>query len=51
LAHAALVDGFGWTLLYGGIGVWILAVLSFIVFGPGKAVSDATRPKAQSQVI
>jgi len=30
--HAALVNGFGWVLLYGGIGVWIMAALSFAIF-------------------
>jgi hypothetical protein len=37
LAHAALVHGIGWVMLYGGIGVWILAAASFLVFGPAKA--------------
>jgi EmrB/QacA subfamily drug resistance transporter len=33
IVHAALVDGFGWVLLYGGIGVWIMAGISFLIFG------------------
>ena len=37
VVHAALVNGFGWTALYGGIGVWILAAISFAIFGPSKA--------------
>jgi hypothetical protein len=32
-AHAALIEGFGWVMLYGGVGVWVLAVLSFVVSG------------------
>lgn len=32
-AHAALVDGFGWVMLYGGVGVWLLGALSFVTFG------------------
>jgi len=32
VVHAALTRGFGWVLLYGGIGVWILAALSFAIF-------------------
>ena len=32
IVHAALVDGFGWMMLYGGLGVWVLAVLSFAIF-------------------
>ncbi|MBE1207391.1 MFS transporter [Aminobacter carboxidus] len=51
VAHAALVDGFGWTLLYGGVGVWVLAALSFVIFGPARTVSGEPRPKTESQVI
>ncbi|WP_081768866.1 MFS transporter [Herbaspirillum sp. RV1423] len=36
LAQAALADGFGSLMLYGGIGVWILAMLSFVMFSPRK---------------
>ncbi|CAB3645221.1 Putative multidrug resistance protein MdtD [Paraburkholderia sediminicola] len=31
--HAALIDGFGWVMLYGGLGVWVLAALSFVISG------------------
>ncbi|ETR78083.1 MFS transporter [Afipia sp. P52-10] len=31
--HQALTDGFGWVMLYGGIGVWLLAAFSLFVFG------------------
>lgn len=34
--HAALAHGFEIILLYGGIGVWILAILSFLLFNPRK---------------
>ncbi|MDT4889088.1 hypothetical protein FQZ97_1257430 [compost metagenome] len=34
--HAALVNSFGWVMLYGGIGVWVLAGLSLLIFGNGK---------------
>ena len=30
--HAALAHGFGLVMLYGGVGVWILAATSFITF-------------------
>jgi hypothetical protein len=33
IAHDALVHGFGWVMLYGGIGVWLLAIASFMTFG------------------
>lgn len=32
IVHRALTQGFGWVLLYGGVGVWLLAALSFFVF-------------------
>ncbi|MFM0079176.1 MFS transporter [Paraburkholderia sediminicola] len=31
--HAALIEGFGWVMLYGGAGVWVLAALSFVISG------------------
>ncbi|WP_304361209.1 MFS transporter [Collimonas fungivorans] len=37
VVHAALVHGFGLVMLYGGIGVWVLAAISFKVFGPERA--------------
>jgi hypothetical protein len=30
--HAALVSGFGDVMLFGGIGVWLLAAISFVIF-------------------
>jgi hypothetical protein len=36
ILHKALAHGFEIILLYGGIGVWILALLSFILFNPKK---------------
>jgi hypothetical protein len=32
VVHEALVKGFGRVMLYGGIGVWILAGISFLIF-------------------
>jgi EmrB/QacA subfamily drug resistance transporter len=32
VVHEALGNGFGWVMLYGGIGVWILAGVSFLIF-------------------
>jgi len=34
--HAALVHGFGLVMLYGGVGVWVLAATSFITFRARK---------------
>jgi EmrB/QacA subfamily drug resistance transporter len=33
-AHAALVQGFSWVMLFGGVGVCVLAFVSFLIFGP-----------------
>jgi EmrB/QacA subfamily drug resistance transporter len=35
VVQVALTQGFGWVLLYGGMSVWILAGVSFVVFGHG----------------
>jgi EmrB/QacA subfamily drug resistance transporter len=32
IIHEALANGFGWVLLYGGIGVWIMSAISFLIF-------------------
>ncbi|MCI4589400.1 MFS transporter [Sphingobium sp. BYY-5] len=37
IVHQALAQGFGWVMLYGGIGVWLLAALSFVTFGRKEA--------------
>ena len=39
VVHAALVNGFGWVMLYGGLGVWVLAALSFAIFGRSANVA------------
>ncbi|AKU95731.1 Permease of the major facilitator superfamily [Labilithrix luteola] len=36
--HAALVRGFGLVMLYGGLSAWLLAALSFVVFGPRRVL-------------
>lgn len=41
VVHQALVDGFGWILLYGGVGVWLLAMFSYLAFGRGRATPAA----------
>ncbi|WP_434114546.1 MFS transporter [Paraburkholderia caffeinilytica] len=47
--HAALIDGFGWVMLYGGVGVWVLAALSFVVSGSAsrRLKKVATTPAGQ----
>jgi len=50
IIHASLVHGFGTVMLYGGLCVWALAALSFIVFGARHDSSSETRyPIADSQ--
>jgi EmrB/QacA subfamily drug resistance transporter len=43
MARAALVHGFGNVILYGGVGVWVLAAISFTVFGSGKRTAATAR--------
>jgi hypothetical protein len=43
IAHTALVHDFGSVMLYGGVGVWLLAAASFIIFG----ARNCTEPKIQ----
>jgi EmrB/QacA subfamily drug resistance transporter len=45
VAHAALVHGFGHVMLYGGIGVWVLAAISFVVFGRRPALAQVAYEK------
>ena len=39
--HAALSHGFGLVMLYGGIGVWLLAALSLMFFRGGRKAARA----------
>jgi EmrB/QacA subfamily drug resistance transporter len=39
--HAALVHGFGWVMLYGGIGAAVLAAISFLIFGGARSPAQA----------
>jgi EmrB/QacA subfamily drug resistance transporter len=32
IVHAALAQGFGWVMLYGGLSVWVLAGVSYLIF-------------------
>ncbi len=36
LVHQALADGFGLVMLYAGTSVWVLAAISFMIFGPAR---------------
>ena len=50
VVHAALIHGFGAVMLYGGIGVWVLAALSFTAFGAANRVPREANVKAGESV-
>ncbi len=37
ITHDALVHGFGSVMLYGGLAAWLLAAVSFAIFGPASS--------------
>lgn len=41
IVHAALVHAFGLVVLYGGLGAWVLALLSLVTFGTGRQPREA----------
>ena len=43
IAREALGSGFGWVMLYGGIGVWIMAGISFVIFDARSARQAAVQ--------
>ncbi len=50
VVHAALMQGFGWVMVYGGVGVWVLAALSFVISGnASRRLSSEKRVSAQQQ--
>ncbi|WP_258590416.1 MFS transporter [Mesorhizobium sp. AR07] len=49
VVHAALVNGFGWVMLYCGIGVLALAVISFVIFGAKTIAPREGRGHASAQ--
>ena len=40
VVHEALANGFGWVMVYGSIGVWIMAAISFFIFN-ARSVQQA----------
>lgn len=48
VATSALTQGFGWVMLYGGISVWILALVSLLVFGSLGAARRTDMPSQKS---
>jgi hypothetical protein len=44
IVHEALANGFGWVMLYGGIGVWIMARISFLIFNAGAVRQPKVQP-------
>ncbi|MFM0393228.1 MFS transporter [Paraburkholderia phytofirmans] len=51
VVHAALMQGFGWVMVYGGVGVWVLAALSFVISGSAsrRLSSEKCVPAQQQQ--
>ncbi|MEO5755790.1 MAG: MFS transporter [Mesorhizobium sp.] len=43
IVHAALVNGFGWVMLYSGIGVIALSVVGFLIFGAKRVAPEGTK--------
>ncbi|WNL45756.1 MFS transporter [Dyella sp. BiH032] len=43
VAHDALKQGFRWVMLYAGVGAWVLAIASFVTFGPASNAAIAPR--------
>ena len=44
VVHNALRNGFGWVMLYGGIGVWIMAAISFVSFNARRVQTEVQCP-------
>ncbi|MBE1708220.1 MULTISPECIES: MFS transporter [Mesorhizobium] len=44
VVHNALRNGFGWVMLYGGIGVWIMAAISFVSFNARRVQAEVQCP-------
>jgi hypothetical protein len=44
IVHEALANGFGWVMLYGGIDVWIMAGISFLIFNAGAVRQPRVQP-------
>jgi len=51
VVHAALVNGFGWVMLYCGVGVLALAVISFIIFGANTRAPKAEGMHRSARVV
>lgn len=49
MVHAALMQGFGWVMLYGGAGVWVLAALSFVISGSASRRPNISRTPPAAQ--
>ena len=45
VVHQALATGFGWVMLYGGIGVWIMAVISLLIFNARSVPQPTVQPE------
>lgn len=48
--NTALVDGFGWVMVYGAVSAGVLAAGSFLIFAPGRAVKPDDCVSSQQSV-
>lgn len=51
LVQHSIADGFGLVMFYGGIGAWILAGLSFVLFRTGRATPCPRAPSATKAAL
>nr|WP_094780392.1 MFS transporter [Paraburkholderia ribeironis] len=49
IVHAALMRSFGWVMVYGGAGVWVLAALSFVISGSASRRLNRKRTPPAAQ--
>ncbi|HET6159503.1 MAG TPA: MFS transporter [Dongiaceae bacterium] len=47
VVHEALAQGFGWVMLYGGVGVWVLSSVSFRIFN-ARRLREQQRQSSRS---
>jgi EmrB/QacA subfamily drug resistance transporter len=49
--HAALVHGFGWVMMYGGSGAWVLAAIGVVLFGGVSRRTANAKATAQARCV
>ena len=49
VAHGALLHGFRWVMCYAAAGAWVLALASFVTFGPTRGAAFAPHRRGDSR--